>query len=334
MKILFTDVKESWQKDFIIKSLPNDTIIVSEDELSLDLAKSNFEIEALSVFVTSKVTAEIMEQLPNLKIILTRSTGFDHVDTVMAKSKNIMVCSVPFYGENTVAEHAMALILALARKLPQTFARIEDCQFDYNGLRGWDLKGKTMGIIGGGHIGMHLAKMAKGFEMNILVYDLKPNEEFAKTIGFTYATTDALYTNSDVISLHLPFNAHTLHFINQPSIEKMKDGVYLINTARGGLVDSTALIEALQSGKIAGAGLDVLEGEDLINDEMGIISNPKYKDKWLTLLQDHILMEMENVIVTPHNAFNSNEALQRILQTTIDNVIAFEKNTPQNIVQV
>lgn len=332
MKILITDVSETWQKDYLVSRLTGHEVFVEPGVLSLEMVNKYPETEILVVFVNNPVTAEVIAALPGLKLIATRSTGYDHIDIAAAKAKNIPVCTVPFYGENTVAEHAFSLILALARKLPQSFARIEDGKFDYAGLRGWDLKGKTLGVIGGGHIGVHVARMAVGFEMEVLVFDLHPDLELAQKIGFNYVDIDNLYAKSDVISLHLPLNEHTTHIINTDSIAKMKNGVYLINTARGGLIDTAALLEGLRSGKISGAGLDVLEGEDFLKEEINLIGNPSYKDQLLTLLTDHVLMEMENVIITPHNAFNSSEALTRILQTTVENIDAFEQGAPQNLV--
>ncbi len=333
MKILVTDIKEQWQQDFLAKALPNHKLIMSGDSLNdLDLSKYS-DVEGLSVFITSRVNADEFAALPNLKFITTRSTGFDHIDRQIAKERGVVVANVPAYGENTVAEHAFALLLALSRKLHESFNRIKEGHFDYHGLRGWDIKGKTVGIIGGGHIGIHFAKMAKGFNMNVLVFDIYPKKELADLVGFKYVDLDELYASSDVISLHLPLNEHTKYIINKDSIAKMKDGVYIINTARGALIKTDDLIKALKDRKIAGAGLDVLEGENLLSEELDLLGNEDSKEHLETLLANHILMDMDNVVITPHNAFNSVEAVERILTTTIENINAFASGSSQNTVE-
>ncbi|MCA9391583.1 hydroxyacid dehydrogenase [candidate division WWE3 bacterium] len=332
MKILICDNTEDWQGDFLKANLKDHDVVLIPGEVTAEVAAQNSDCDVLSVFVTSKVTPDIINALPNLKYIATRSTGFDHVDLSVAKEKGINVSNVPFYGENTVAEHAFALLLSLSRKLPQSFARIEDGRFNYEGLRGFDLKDKTIGIIGGGHIGINMARMSVGFNMNVLVFDLKHDDALAAEIGFTYAEMDELLAKSDVVSLHLPLNPHTEHIINADSIAKMKDGALIINTARGGLIETDALVQALRDDKLGGAGLDVLEGEEFLTEEMELVGKPEYKEQLLTLLEDHILMEMENVVVTPHNAFNSIEAVTRILQATADNINAFAAGEPQNLV--
>lgn len=330
MKILITEIFEDWQKEYLVAQLGEDELAFVELALTPELAGEYADTKVLSVFVGSTVDKAVMDKLPQLKFITTRSTGFDHIDLAVAKERGIAVSNVPFYGENTVAEHAMALLLALSRKLPQSFARIEDAQFNYEGLRGWDLKGKKMGIVGGGHIGMNLARMAKGFGMEVAVFDINEVPDLADEIGFAYVPLEGLLATADVISLHLPLNDHTAHILNAESFSKMKKGVYLINTARGGLIDTNALVVALKSGQVAGAGLDVLEGEEFLKEEMELIGKVEYKEQLLTILEDHVLMEMENVIVTPHNAFNSQEAVERILAATAENIIGFNSGSVQN----
>ena len=180
---------------------------------------------------------------------------------------------------------------------------------------------------------MQVARRAKGFEMNVLVYDIKPKPRMAEKIGFEYAELDELLSRADVLSLHLPLNKRTEHILGRREFSKMKDGAYLINTARGSLVDTDALVEALHSGKIAGAGLDVLEEETILDDEMQLLTEPSvHKDRLITALQDHILIEMSNVLITPHNAFNSTEAILRILDTTIENIDSFASGSPVNVI--
>ncbi len=325
MRILISEVNEDWQKELLAKGLAEHDLAFITEPLTPGIAGEYADTEVLSVFVGSQVDSEVINLMPKLKFISTRSTGFDHIDLQAAQARSIVVSNVPFYGENTVAEHTFALLLALARKLPQSFDRVEDAKFDYHGLRGWDLKGKKIGIIGGGHIGLHVARIARGFEMSVLVYDINPDPKLAREIGFDYSDWEQLLSSADVISLHVPLNEHTHHIINAKAFEQMKDGVYLLNTARGGLIDTDELIKALKSGKVAGAGLDVLEGEEFLKDELELLGKEEYQKQVLTLLEGHILMEMENVIVTPHNAFNSQEAVQRILQTTIENITSFAR---------
>ncbi|NCS31981.1 hydroxyacid dehydrogenase [bacterium] len=332
MKILFTHIEEEWQKKFFEEKLPNHELTFLEGPLTVDNVMDHRDTQVLSVFVGSPIDTPIINSLADLSLIATRSTGFDHIDLSKASQKKITVCNVPFYGENTVAEHAFTLMLSLSRMIPESLDRTEDGSFDYHGLRGWDVKGKTIGIVGGGHIGMHMARMARGFHMNVIVFDINRDEKMAAELGFTYVDLDEMYAKADVISLHVPLNDHTKHMLNKDAFAKMKDGVVIINTARGGLIDTDSLIVALRSGKVSQAGLDVLEGEEDLIDEVELTMNNLKKDEVLTLLQNHQLMEMPHVIITPHNAFNSIEAVQRILQTTVDNIEAFEKNVPINVV--
>jgi D-lactate dehydrogenase len=193
-------------------------------------------------------------------------------------------------------------------------------------LTGIDLKGKTLGVIGAGHIGQHVIRMAKGFEMNVIAFDRYPKPELAKELGFEYKSMDEVLSQSDFITLHLFYAPETHHVINKESIKKIKKGAYLINTARGPLVETEALVAALKDGTLAGAGLDVLEEEDILKDEMGYwlkFENTAQPSNMENVLYNHILMDMPNVIITPHNAFNTKEAITRILDTDIANITEF-----------
>jgi D-lactate dehydrogenase len=243
-----------------------------------------------------------------------------------------LVANVPHYGENTVAEHTFALILALSRKVHQAYVRTIRGDFSFTGLQGFDLKGKTLGVIGTGRIGLHVIRMAKGFGMEVLAHDKFKNTLMAETLGFDYAGLEDLLKRSDIVTLHAPYMPETHHMINKGNIGLIKKGALLINTARGGLVETEALTRALDQGRLAGAGLDVLEGEELIKEENQILSGSFPADKMRTLLQNHILLHRENVVITPHIAFNSREALFRILQTTVDNIRAFQRGSPENLV--
>ncbi len=331
MKIAFFEVKE-WERDFLQSQFSNAELIFFEETLSPETATQVKDCQVISVFVDSQVSRKIIEQLPELKLISTRSTGFDHIDAVACKERGITVCNVPFYGENTVAEHTFALILDISRKIHQSIEHVKKEGFSIHGITGFDLKGKTLGIVGLGHIGSHVARIARGFEMQVLVYDAKQDKKLAKQLGFEYALLEKLLPESDIVTLHLPYNEHTHHIINKENIGLMKKGAYLINTARGGLIETGALSKALESGNLAGAGLDVLEEECFIKEEAALFSKdlPQACDIRI-LLQNHLLMERDNVIITPHNAFNSQEALERILQTTAENIQAFTHKKPINV---
>ncbi|HYD02793.1 MAG TPA: NAD(P)-dependent oxidoreductase [Alphaproteobacteria bacterium] len=317
-KISFFETEDN-EKIYLSKSLKNYDAKFFKEKLSEKSIPKIKDTEILVVFIYSKVTKEIIDQLPKLKCICTRSTGFDHIDVKYANSKNIPVCTVPFYGDNTVAEHAFALALALSRKIIPSVERTKKLNFHYEGLVGFDLKGKNIGLVGTGRISAYAAKIAQGFGMNILGYDVFQNPDLVKDYNLKYVELDYLLRNSDVVSLHVPLNAHTKHIINSKNIVLMKSNAIIINTARGGLIETECLYNALKNKKIAGAGLDVLEEEKEISDKNNKVSQFNKK-----------LLAMENVLVTPHNAFNSTEALQRIMDTTIENIKAYLAGKPQN----
>jgi|SRR3989344_2172042 len=333
MKVLFCEV-EDWEKDFLKNKLSNFDLEFIDDGVVSSQADSAKEAEIISIFVGSQVNKDVLEKFPNLKMIATRSTGFDHIDLQATKEKNVVVCNVPTYGENTVAEHTFGLILNLSRKIYQSIERVRKVGFLPDGLCGFDLKGKTIGVVGMGHIGQHVARIAAGFEMNVLAFDVNQDKKLAKQLGFKYATMEDLLANSDIITLHVPYNQHTHHLINLNNISHIKKGAYLINTSRGGVVQTDALTKALDEKILAGAGLDVLEGEHELGEEIELLSQKINNNQvdFKMLLQDHMLMERENVIITPHNAFNSIEALERILQTTVENIKAFESGKSINTI--
>ena len=274
--------------------------------------------DIICVFVHSKVSKDIIDMCPNLKMIATRSTGTDHIDIMHANEKEIKVMNVPLYGENTVAEHTFALILSLSRKINESYISTINGNFSTAGLMGFDLREKTIGIIGGGRIGLHVARMARSFGMHVRVYDIKQDDFLAEIINFKYVSLDELLEQSDIVTLHVPSNKYTHHMINKETLGKMKHGSILINTARGDLVNTNDLIKAIEEGKIYGAGLDVLEGENLMIEEN--IFNSPIKEASKVIENNKRLTELPNVVVTPHNAFNSKEAVQRIISKTIANI--------------
>ncbi len=322
MRIAFFEIK-GWEKNIIRKKLKGHKIEFFSEPLNPANA-SPYDI--VSVFIYSKLNKDVLRKIKNLKLIATRSTGFDHIDLEECKKRKIKVCNVPFYGENTVAEHTFALILALSRNIHKSYVRTLRSDFSIEGLKGFDLKGKTIGVIGAGHIGLHVIRIAKGFGMNVLAFDLNRNNFIAEVLGFRYVSMDFLLRNSDIITLHVPENKHTHHLINRDAFEKMKKGAIIINTSRGGVIDTEALIDALNSHKIAGAGLDVLEGEELIKEEKQLLYDKEKIEQLKALVKDHILLGKDNVVFTPHIAFYSQEALERILNTTIMNIKGFLEN--------
>jgi D-lactate dehydrogenase len=294
-----------------------------EDKISID--NINQETEVISVFVTSNVSREIIESMPKLKLIACRSTGFNNIDFDAVKEKGIIVVNVPTYGESTVAEYAFTLLLALQRKLPEVLAA-ENQQFSPQQLNGHDLEGKTFGVIGTGHIGQKSIKIANGFSMKVIAYDAFPKNELLDSLDFTYVSLDQLLEQSDVITLHTPYLPATHHIMNSERLNKMKPGSMLVNTARGELVDTKALIEVLDSGKLGGAAIDVIEGEALLNhhEETALLRSEVLPEDVLRhSVEISVLKKMPNVIVSPHNAFNTVEAIQRINLTTAKNITDF-----------
>jgi D-lactate dehydrogenase len=333
-KIVFTEL-EGWEETYLKERLPGHELTLLARPLEMGDFSRLLEIEILSPFIYTPVKKAEIEQLPSLKFIATRSTGFDHIDVALAATKGIVTANVPFYGENTVAEHTWALILALSRKIFQSYERTRRGNFQIDErLRGFDLKGKTLGVVGCGHIGQHVVRIAKAFEMNVLVYDPRPYEELAKSLGFTYVSLDALLKESDVITLHAPYMPQTHHLLNLDNMKLVKKGAVLVNTARGGLIDTQALVQALGNGTLSGVGLDVLEEEANIREESQVLSPEFHKTvDYRNLVANHVLITCDDVIITPHNAFNSKEAVMRILDTTIENIQAFVAGKAVNVVK-
>lgn len=304
------------------------------NKIDSDFTNPTKDAEVLSVFVDSKVDAKIMDQFPNLSLIATRSTGYDNIDLAEAKNRNITVCNVPSYGECTVAEYTFGLILMLSRKIHiSTNKFIELGLVTNSNIRGFDLNDKTIGIIGTGKIGKRVISIARGFGMKVLAYDANPDKKISTESGTQYVDLDHLLRHSDVVSLHVPYSKQTHHLINKDTLGMMKKTSILVNTSRGGIINTNDLVEALNNGTIAGAGLDVLEEENIIKDETAfIMSKDKSHHNLCTIVADHALMSMPNVIITPHNAYNTIEALDRILDTTTQNIIAWIQGKPINIV--
>jgi len=302
----------------------------------LDEATRN-QVEVLSVFVDYQVTTDVLDMLPNLKMIAARSAGYDHIDVAEAHQRGIVVSRVPHYGARTVAEYAISLIFALSRKAYRSYT---DLQRDVSvsgvdAYEGFDLFGKTLGVIGTGAIGRNVCEIARGIGMHVVAYDVSPDETFAAKLNMNYAPLDEVLAQSDIVTLHVPSIPATQHLISAEKLQKMKVGSYLINTARGDIIDTKALVKSLYEGHVAGAGLDVLEGEHALREEAELLvegaSDPAL---WETLIAGHALIDMPNVIVTPHIAFNTTEAKREITQTTLENIHSFIAGEPQNTVTI
>ena len=319
MIISFFEINDIEKKRFS-KNLKGHTLLFFEEPIQ-DVENNKYnDSDVLCVFIHSKVNEKTTKACKNLKLIATRSTGTDHIDIEYFNSKNILIKNVALYGENTVAEHTFALMLSLSRKIHESYIASINGKFTTSGLMGFDLKDKTIGIIGGGRIGLHVARMARSFGMHVRVYDINEDSFLAELINFKYVTLDELLKTSDIISLHLPLNKYTKHIINKESISRMKDGVLLINTARGALINNEDLIDGIESGKIFGAGLDVLEGEEFLFEEG--LSNSPIENAAKVIVESKRLLDRPNVVITPHNAFNSIEAIYRIIDTTTQNILS------------
>jgi D-lactate dehydrogenase len=332
MKIAFFEMNEEWEREYIKKNLKGHKLVFFSEELNkknVDKIK-NFDI--VSIFIYSNIDKDLISHL-KIKAIITRSTGFDHVDIQSCNERKICVYNVPRYGSNTVAEYTFALMLALTRKIVKSNERVRELNFDLEGLRGIDLKDKTLGIVGLGEIGTHVAEIAKGFGMKIIVSTRNKDAKIAKQFDFKYVNFNFLLKNSDIITFHVPLTPETKHMINKNNINLIKRGAYLINTSRGEVIETEAIIKAIDKKILAGAGLDVLEEEELIREEKELLMKEHSREELKSALEENVLLEYDNVIVTPHNAFNTTEALQRILDITLQNVKNAINNKDENQVK-
>ncbi len=332
MKIVIFDI-EDWEREVFESLRTEHELVLEAKPLSLSNAATYHDADIVSGFIYSKFSEAILEQLKHLKLIATRSTGFDHIPLETCRARGITVCNVPSYGAHTVAEHVFALLLMISHRLEEAVDRTRKGDFSPKGLQGFDLQGKTMGIIGTGDIGLETIRISRGFAMDVLAYDLAPQEEAAEQLGFRYVPMQELLANSDVISLHVPASKKTQHLIGWDEFDQMKEGAVLINTARGDVVDSKALVRALAEQKLSAAGLDVLPEEPVIREEAELLRSVYEERHELgTLLANHVLVHLRNVIVTPHSAFNTREAVRRILDTTLENITTFINDAPVNVV--
>lgn len=311
-KIAFFDTKP-YDKQWFDKLNTDFNIKYLDYKLTADSAHAAKGCKAVVAFVNDTIDRETIDELCEIgvKLIALRCAGYNNVDLKYAKDK-ISVVRVPVYSPYAVAEHTMALLLTLNRKIHKAFIRTRDFNFSLNGLIGFDLHGKTAGIIGTGQIGRIFIDICKGFGMNVIAYDPYPTTDS----DINYVPLDKLFSESDIISLHCPLTSDTRYIISEESLSKMKDGVVILNTSRGQLIDSDALLQSLKDGKVRGAGLDVYEEETAFF----------FEDYSSTIVQDDVLarlVSLPNVIMTSHQAFLTDEALRKIAEVTLQNLNHF-----------
>ncbi len=335
MKIVCFDVKDYEREKLETFSDIFDEVILIEDSFHINFEKNLPQIQnadVICVFVNSRVFADKLENLTNLKLIATRSTGFSHIDLEYCKNNNIPVVTVPRYGDITVAEYAFGLLFSLSKKIMLSSSNLKNNIIEPEKYIGFDIFGKTIGVVGTGSIGKQVCRIANGIGMNVLGYDLYPDKEISEKYNVNFVSLDELLTNSDIISVHVPSTKENIHLLDEKEFEKMKNGVVIINTARGEIMNTQALYNALLSGKVAAAGLDVVECEDILTNQDVFLQKDECKNNTClrkTLL-NHRLLTMPNVIVTPHVAYDTKEAIERILDTTIDNIKSFFSGKIQN----
>lgn len=315
-------------------------------ELSLDDVPE--DVEVLSIFINDRITEKFLARHPGLGMIATRSMGCDHIDLEACSKRGITITHISGYGENTVAEHTFALMLALSRRIRESTEAALAGKFTHEKFRGMDLRGSTLGVIGAGRVGLHVIRIGAAFGMKILAYDATPNPLHTELLDFKYTSFEHLLRESHVLTLHVPLNQETHHMLNIKTLARCRPGVLIINTARGGLIDCEALIEALDSGQVGGAGLDVIEEESVFHGgatallgaqiadrvrgtgtDHDRISLPAKRMKEISrYLSSNALLRRPQVVFTPHNAYNSTESREFISKTTAENILRYLRPAP------
>ncbi len=280
-----------------------------------DLIEFCKQAEAVSCFINTRFSKDIIDNLPKLKLLCTRSVGYDHIDLAACTERGITACNVPDYGSHVIAEHVFALLLSTLRHIREGHEKVEGGTFDYHGLRGMALRGKTIGILGTGKIGRKVAQIAHGFGMTILAVDQCRTIEIVDLLGVQYVPLETLLSQSDIITLHLPNTQETEHIIDAEAFAQMKDGIILVNTARGSLIDSHALLDALKSGKVGYALLDVLEHEQNFSENKELVSHP-------------------HVVATPHIAFYADDSMRNMFLNSFLSIEEWlQGKEPEHVVQ-
>ena len=335
MIIYFLEAEPPEREYFVQRLTGHDVTFVSS------LEEVGKDVEVLSIFINTRVTPEFLDMCPRLRLIATRSSGTDHLPLEACRERKVAVATVANYGVRTVAEHTFALLLALSRRLREVMNKPATTRFSYESTRGFDLEGKTMGIIGMGHIGQSVAELAHAFRMKVLAYDLEQPVCLERSLDFTYVPLPELLAQSHVVSLHAPLTPATYHILNRETLAQCRRGVLIINTARGALIDSQALRDALDSGQVGGAGLDVLQDERILRNTVSQIiagdivrhlrsdaqaydarDADRVRELQELLLSDALLARL-NVVFTPHVAFNSVETFEMLQTVTAETILAF-----------
>ncbi len=338
MRIYFFGI-EDWEKLHIERKLREvgieGDIKFTKEPLNINNVDLYKDADIISVFIYSKVTKEVIDKMENLKLIVTRSAGYDHIDVSYATEKGIYVAYVPGYGNNTVAEYTFALILALSRKFKPMIDRTARGIFSREGLMGIDLLDKTIGIIGTGRIGCYVARLAHGFGMKILAYDRTKKEEIIEKYGVEYVGLEELLMRSDIVTIHLPYTKSTHYLINRFNIKLMKLNAMLINTSRGAVVEIDAVVEALKEGRLAGGvALDTFEAEEVLIEEEFLRRDDIPAVKLKKAMEAYYVLHEDNVIVSPHLAYYTKDASERILDIAVDEIKHFiREGKPVNIAQ-
>jgi D-lactate dehydrogenase len=305
------------------------------------------DTEVLSVFITERIDASFLDAHRQIRLVATRSTGCDHIDLEACASREVAVVNVGNYGENTVAEHTFALILALSRRMRDSEQAVRTGRFSRERLRGFDLRGNTLGVVGAGRVGLHVVRIGIGFGMHVIAYDAQPHPFYSELLDFQYVSFEQLMRESHVITLHVPLNPKTQHIINRETLALCRGGVLLINTARGALIDTDAVIEALDSGQLDGVGLDVLEDERVFRGGATQIlgekiaarvrsatapvareTSPHRVAEFSKLVANSRLLRRPEVVLTPHVAFNSHQAMERLTTLTVENIRNYLEGRP------
>lgn len=333
MKMLMFDFRESERKFFNNNDFPDFDITFIKEPLNemSELTQEQYdETDIISVFISSNLCPEVLSRFKNLRVIATRSTGYNHIDVKHCSQNNIAVFNVEEYGQTSVAQYTFALILALVRNLFPAYLDIQRNYVNHADYEGRDLDNLTIGIVGCGAIGSAVAKIADFFNMKVLVHSIVKRQEVNSFVE--YVTLDELLERSDIVSLHLPYTAENYHMFGEKEFSKMKNGAYFINTARGELIDIVALYENLLSGKLKGAALDVLECEYLALSPDNIVEDIKSQKSncVASALITQKLLGMSNVIITPHIAYNTQESVEKLLDTTFNNIRDYHKGFRNN----
>jgi len=302
-----------------------------EGMLTPDNARMYDDAEIISTDM-SILSETALKPLKELKLIALRSTGVDQIDLDYCSNQKITVCNVPAYAQNAVAEHVFALLLAIGRHIVEAVRRTRKFDFSWTGIQAFELSGKTLAVIGTGVIGRKVAMIARGFGMEVVAFDLFPNKTWAIQNNVRYMSVEDALRMGDVVTLHVPGSAETRNLLSEKRFNMMKDGVVIINTSRGDVVNSGALLRALAGGKVAAAGLDVLPEENkLLQEDARLRTLLGDRGDLETQLANHLLLQHPKVIVTPHCAFYTKEAAQRLMEITTGNIDAFVRGTPRNV---